>query len=203
MYQLGQNRFFRLFQGQPIRLRWGGWCSDTHLLHREGWTFFADENYDVRQHGHLIRLAVTSPDTAVTISGVLHMRMEDIYNQHPSHMIGTFLHEGFRMQQYSAKDVFRTIGHEELNSWKRMNQVDILQPTEQTERQVMMRDFKVFHPIQQATTDKEIYIPEESVDDLFNRILQIQYPQQLEIKKGLIMPEKKPIIQAKIFSLAA
>jgi hypothetical protein len=47
---------------------------------------------------------------------------------------------------------------------------------------------------------KEIYLPPSSVDECLNRILQLQYPEQKLIKSAEV---KKPIIQAKIYSLAA
>jgi hypothetical protein len=168
MYQ-DRNKIFEIFRGEPIRLRWGGWVSDSYVLEREGWTFHADEQHNQEMDSHAIRLAVTSPDKYMTISGVTYLHNVDIRTAtgysiwHDQYQRWT--ERGFEMHQYNAKDVFRTIGHEELRSWKSMNQINI--------------------------------------DDLFNRILQIQYPQQQEIKKGLIMPEKKPIIQAKIFSLVA
>lgn len=98
--------------------------------------------------------------------------------------------------------MFRVTDTSEINSWSGLSAVDISQQTFASERQIAMRDFKFLAPVK-GDTQNEIYIPENSVDALFNEILKIQYPQQQEIKKGLIMPEAKPLIQAKIFSLAA
>jgi hypothetical protein len=117
-------------------------------------------------------------------------------------MYGRWRQHGFDMQQYNARDVFRYVHQDEVNSWKALSPVDMTASTMATERQLVMRDFKCFKPLD-GDTQKEIYIPEKNVDDLFNEILKLQYPQQQEIKKGLILPEAKPIIQAKILTLAA
>lgn len=197
-----RNRIYQIFGGEPIKLRWGGWVSDTYLLQRDGWKFHSEEHYEPYQDYHAIRLAVTSPDTAMAISGVLRIPAMELMNTSGAMWRERVLYHGFDMQQYNAKDVFRVSYPEEISSWRGLSPVDITQPTMATDRQITMREFKVFSPSEQ-NTENEIYIPEESIDEMFNKILKLQYPQQQEIKKGLIMPEKKPIIQAKIFSLVA
>jgi hypothetical protein len=190
---------YQLFGGEPIKLRWGAWVSDTYLLQRDGWQFNAEEHYEAYMNCHAIRLAVTAPDKNLIISGVLRMSREE--------MVGHYNYNRFsdrpvEMQQYhSPRDVFRYADREEINSWSAMQAVDMTIPTTATDRQIAMRDFKFLAPA--ANAKNEIYIPEANVDELLNQILKIQYPEQQQIKKGLIMPEAKPIIQAKIFSLAA
>lgn len=200
---LEQNRLYQLFGGEPIKLRWGGWVSDTYLLQREGWKFHSEQHYEVYQDCHAIRLAVTSPDNYMVISGVARIRAQELMEPYGGFgQRERWQHHGFDMQQYNAKDVFRYAHADEVKSWMALTPTDMTIPTMATERQIYMRDFKCFAAVPEGNQN-EIYIPEESVDDMFNKILQLQYPQQQEIKRGLIMPERKPIIQAKIFTLAA
>lgn len=194
-----RNLIFQLFGGEPIKLRWGAWVSDSYLLQREGWQFNAEEHYEAYTNCHAIRLAVTSPDNNLIISGVIRMGREEFMGPYNWNRFGE---RPVEMQQYySPRDVFRYADREEINSWSAMQAVDVTVPTHATERQIAMRDFKFLQPATNAKN--EIYIPEASVDELLNQILKIQYPEQQEIKKGLIMPEAKPIVQAKIYSLAA
>lgn len=199
MYQDSKSRIYQLFGGEPIKLRWGAWVSDTYLLQRDGWKFNAEEHYEPYNNCHAIRLAVNSPDNNLIISGVFRMNREEMMGQYN---YNRFSDRPFEMQQYhSPRDVFRYADRDEVNSWSAMQAVDVTMPSVATDRQIAMRDFKFFQAAQGQTND--IYIPEANVDELLNKILMIQYPEQQEIKKGLIMPEAKPIIQAKIFSLAA
>jgi hypothetical protein len=193
------NRHFQLFGGEPIKLRWGPWVTDTYLLQRDGWKFHADENFDMHSSAHIIHLACTAPDNNLVVSGRLYIRRDE--------MMGERYHydrweRPVEMQQYSAtRDYFRVIGSEEMGSWQRMQQVDLTERCIVNERTIAMRDFKMFQPCKEATTN-DIYIPPQSVDALFNEILKIQYPQQQEIKKGLILPQAKPIFKAKVYTLA-
>lgn len=200
-----QNRIFQIFGGEPIKLRWGGWVSDTYILQREGWKFHSEEHYEPYHNAHAIRLAVTSPDNYMVISGVARLRMEELMEPFSGHGYGLrdrWHHHGFDMQQYNSKDVFRVADREEVQSWTALFPADMTAPTMIDYRNIRMRDFKVFQPLPEGAKN-EIFIPEENVDELLNKILRLQYPEQQEMKKSLILPERKPIIQAKIFSLAA
>lgn len=61
-------------------------------------------------------------------------------------------------------------------------------------------DLKVF---QYKEDGPSIYIPPNSEDQLLDMLLKVQYPNQQEIKKKLVLPETKPIIKAQVFSLVA
>lgn len=207
------NSVFQLFGGEPIKLRWGGWVSDTYILQREGWKFHAEEEYQPEYSAHRVRLAVTSPDGYVIIAGNLIIRRSDLLLGHPhhrDHMIDSlqyaygsmFDRRPIEMQQFTSRDVFRYTEREDIDSWNNLTAVDVMSTTWANERQIYMGDFKFLKQIS-GTPETQIFIPEATVDDLFNQILKIQYPQQQEIKKGLIMPEKKQILQAQVFSLAA
>lgn len=202
MFPPENNLSFRLHTGAPIGLRWGAWVTDSHLLLRAGWKFHADESDDVLYRCRRIRLAVTSPDQYVVLSGTYTVGLSEIRS-----LTATYLNEWqgildrpFELQQFTARDVFRTIDSDELKSWSRLEEVDPTIETFMRSKDFRMKDFKFLAPA--IGKNNDIYIPPENVDELLNKILAIQYPQQQEIKKGLIMPEKKPIIQAKIYSLA-
>lgn len=200
-----RNRLIRIFGGEPVKLRWGGWVSDSYILQREGWKFHCDEHFESYHNCHVIRLAATSPDNYVVISGVGRIHPQELMEPYGGLYGGQreiWSRRGFDMQQYNAKDVFRYVPHEDVKSWQALTPVDMTMESIINERQIYMRDFRCFQPIPDGAKN-EIYIPEENVDELLNKILRLQYPEQQEIKKGIIMPDRKPIIQAKIFSLAA
>lgn len=197
------NIIHRMFDGGPIQLRWGAWVSDTYLLKREGWEFAAEQHYDLYHNAFAVRLAVTSPDKYAVIAGVFYIRPCVDDRRHYGVMDFNEFHNGrpVEMQHYTAKDAFRTIHMDEMNSWLGLKPVDIMDPTFTKTHDMRMRDFKFFKELE-GSSQNEIYIPPNSVDALFNEILKIQYPEQQEIKKGLIMPSAKPLIKATIFTLA-
>lgn len=206
MYQ-ENNLNLRIFAGEPIPLYWGGWHSSTHELDRQGWTFDASTSTDEYLNRLCIRLAATSPEKGVVISGVFYIAPREIAMRGSYHDIGSmwrgeFYDSPMRMQQYSCKEVFRSVSMPELQSWELLEKVDIHKAVDVRPRELFRRmdQFRFFAPLE--NTHNEIYVPEESVDELLNKILKVQFPKQQEIKKSLILPESKPIIQAKVFSLA-
>lgn len=199
MYSENRNLFFRLSGGEPIELRWGPWVTNTNVLQREGWKFHAQEEYRVDYDAHQVRLGATSPDTSICVMGNMMLKMQELMERHP---YGLFHQRPFMMNHYTVKDIVRTLPFQEVRSISAMQPIDINGVTTVSSQSLYMKDFKIFAPASDDT-QKEIYIPEKNVDELFNQILKIQYPEQKEIKKGIIMPEKKPLIQAKIFTLVA
>lgn len=207
MSHQSDNTILRIiFRGEPIKLRWGAWVTDTYLLQREGWKFSAEEHYEAYSHAHVVHLAATCPNKNVIIAGRIYIRPEELLLvdrviPYHSSQDRSWNSRHIDMQQFSCKDVFRSVGMDEIRSWEGMKAIDVLRHSEANIRQVQMGDFKFFKELEDQ--QNEIYIPQKNVDELFNEILKIQYPQQQEIKKGLIMPEAKPLIQAKIYSLVA
>ncbi len=204
MYRENSNIIFRIFGGEPIRLRWGAWVTDTHHLRQAGWNFSAHEEHNNYLNCHEVQLIVTSPDKYVVMTGYLRFDPQEIYARNSYHYGDFKSYDHIELQQFTANSVFRTESVQNIHRWEMATPIDIRAETFMHERDWRMRDFKFFKQLDEPVQEpqKEIYIPNESVDDLFNKILQIQYPEQQEIKKKLILPESKPIIQAKIFSLA-
>lgn len=209
MSRENDNLFAQLHHGEPIQLRWNGWVSDTHILSRQGWKFTASQHKDEYSGRIAVNLAATDPTKYVVIAGNFMINPQEFLqgDWHRSYMQqwdgDPWGRRSIEMQQFTARDVFRTIGQQELQSWQGMELIDVTMATHAQPREIYMGSFNFFKKISGLEEAKqEIYIPQKSVDELLNEILKIQYPEQQKIKKGLILPEAKPIIQAKIFSLA-
>lgn len=102
IHQENRNLLLQLFGGEPIKLRWGAWVSDTYLLQREGWKFSAEEHYEPEYHCHQIRLAVTSPDQYVIIAGHIRIRREEMMDRYN---YNRFHDRPVEMQQFTARRV--------------------------------------------------------------------------------------------------
>jgi hypothetical protein len=196
---LGRNTLRRVFHGQPITLRWQGWQTSTHTLEREGWQILAEEHQDLYSDRHVVRLGCHSPDKRALISGQFALHMGEILNHGSQYMEMLFQH-GFDMQSYSFRDTYATLDPVDFKSLNSLNPVNIHAPVDLSTRTLDYRKIRCFEYIED--TGKEIFIKPSSVDGCLNMILKIQHPEQQQLKKSLILPEKKPIIQAKIFSLA-
>lgn len=197
------NLLFQLHHGQPIELYWDGWRTNTALLDRNGWKFSADERRDEYRAAHIITLAATSPDGRFAIRGNKIYGIQELFYRDKPQNIGweRWPNEApWQMELFSCKEVFREITPMEFSSWESMKAVDIMEAT-YAKRHRRLDEFKFFK--QTGTQhEKQIFIPPDTVDDLLNKILAIQYPEQQKIKNGLFMPDAKPIIQAQVFSLA-
>lgn len=194
----------RLFHGQPLELRWWGWRSDTHTLRRQGWQVLADEYQDHERDANGICLAVKSPDNKVAISGRLWLERRILYEaMHGNYrdLTDILFHRGFDMQMYTAEDTVRAMPQIDLASFNAVQPIDVYAPLDIDMRTFRFRDFKLFQYDESAP--KEIYVPQQSVSEMFDRILQLQFPEQQDIKKRLILPDAKPVLQAKILTLAA
>lgn len=197
------NLFHRLNWGRPIRLRWSGWETDTYRLKNHGWNFYADEGRYEEQDCWRIHLAASSPDGQVVISGQRLIPRGDLYGRYDPQWSEQLMYSGFDMDHYTIKDIFRThhIPMFDIASWSRLTPVDIKAETFVRNEQIYyLRDFRVFKPLEINEFEKQIYVPQENVDDLFNKILQIQFKES-KLQKKLLIPETKPIVQARIFSL--
>lgn len=195
------NLFHRLNWGKPIRLYWNGWETDTYRLERAGWSFFANEEADEAFSHWRIHLAASSPNGELVISGSRFIRRGDLFTLYDKLDAEDILYRGFEMNHYTIKDIFRNhqISMMDINSWMKLTPVDVMATTiAPRERLYYMKDFRVFQP--RENFEKAIYVPNESVDDLFNKILQIQFKES-KLQKKLLVPDTQPIIQAKIFSL--
>lgn len=205
------NTGYQLFTGAPLPLRWWGWETTTHILHREGWELLSSQEKDFEHRGTVLRIGAKSPDGVVMISGCVLFRDEYAFGQDRMYtsprfsglppIDALFREGGMRMNQYSAKDRFAVMKPMDFTSMNAMKPFDPYASTEFCPRTDDYRALELFKSKPEIAN--EIYIPSNSVTECLNRILQLQYPEQQKIKENLIMPGAKPIIQAKILSLAA
>lgn len=203
------NLQFILHHGAPLPLRWWGWETNTHILERQGWRIMAEEGHNEYDYTHRIRIACRSPDDRMIITGVVSVPLQSFTYEYGNQgfMEGTVLDHYFRrgmeMQVYNATDRIHTyqLSTPEFNSLNALAPIDIYKATAINSRDLHIGRLKCFEYMEDKTND--IFIPPTAVDECLNMILKLQYPQQKEIKKGLIIPGTQPLIQAKVFSLAA
>lgn len=195
--------------GGPLPLVWNGWRSDTHELRRRGWQLMASENYNYEYDCHEVRIGAKCPDNQILITGrfsigrhQIHQRsMAERYTGYGDTILEQIFHSGFPMQVFKSQDrIYEyTAGHPDFTTLHMLAPIDVYEQTATSMGSLRpYSQLRCFKYVESEPT-KEIYIPSNSVDECLDRILQLQYPQQ----KGLVLPEKQPIIQAKIFSLAA
>lgn len=167
-----------------------------------GWELFAEQRQERDFYSHSYRIAAKSPDNKLVISGQLNIPAE-VFFKGGFGMTEILYHQGFEMQTYRATDqvYYHQMSYKEVDSWNSLAPFDGFAQIPMVPELKSFADFKLFNF--NSTAPNEIYIPSNSVDECLDRILQLQYPKQQEIKKGLILPDAKPIVQAKIYSLAA
>lgn len=195
------NLMVTLFSGAPLPLHWWGWETTTHILHREGWQLLAEESRDDIYDGWRIRIGAKSPDNAILITGVANLDYRHLHEYGGRGVVEHLFHRGgMKMQQWSSRDKVAILPHSEIESMHAMMPFDPYEPVARRMGDISYRGLNVFNYEWQAP--KEIYVPANSVSECLDRILQLQYPEQQAIKK-LVGIEKKPIIEARILSLAA
>lgn len=204
----------------PIPIHWAGWHTNSNELRANGWEVLASEKVVDHHYAKRIRVAVKSPDRKLVITGSVEIPCQDLHaaqaqlmghyiNSAPMHGMDKFplVQRGFnqiQMEVYTAQDRFVQVNR------PFMDDMDDLRPITASFDPYRMptgvrdlvdpRALKIFEYVD---TTNAIYIPPHNEDELLNMILKIQYPNQQEIKKRLVLPESKPIIKAQIFTLAA
>lgn len=185
------------FSEVPIRVCWHGWEADTYGLRRAGWQVFASEAMADYAFERIARLALTDPDKRIMIYGEFRINQRLLHGS-PNSLVDVLCHAGIDMQMFKATDRMMIYEKPKL-AWDAM---DAMLPTDgfvslpYEEHDV--RELKLFKYSEPA---REIYIPQMSVDDCLNKILRIQYPDREKPK--LVEAQARPVIQAKIYSLAA
>lgn len=206
-----RNTFYRIFQGAPIQFHWQGWRTTSHALDRMGWEIVASEIMDEYTRQIIIKLGATSPDKKLLIAGSLWINPHDIMPCSYSQFLPCGFLEGqrpFEMQQYSANDVFYA-NSVELTNMKGLMGLRKIDPytatdirAEELYRQMRIGELKIFKDAIEPEV-REIFIPLDSVDECLNRALKLQFHDQQRMQKELLLPQQKPLIQAKVFSLVA
>lgn len=184
----------------PIRVRWVGWEGDTYTLKRQGWQIFASENMSPIRYEKQIRLSIKAPDNKIMIYGELDIGGADLARGSEM-LVERLCRIGIEMQTYRAEDRVH-IHSMPKTGWDSMNSMlpcDGFASVDLGYETKSLADLSLF---KYTEAPKEIYIPYSSVDECLNRALELQYPEQKIIKANLTQIEK-PIIQAKIYALAA
>lgn len=181
----------------PIRCRWHGWESDTYSLRNAGWGLFASEGFFDYAVARRVSLAAKSPDNKLVIMGEMQLPMRYFYQNQMS-LLEMLRQTGVEMQTYRSNDrvIVHNLSSQFWSAADEMLPVDGFANIDMSERSI--GELKLFS-YQEAA--KEIVIPQMSVGDCLDRILQIQYPKQKSLRD--LSEVQKPIIQAKIYSLAA
>lgn len=194
------NNLHVIFHGQPIPVEWQGWRSDTHSLARLGWDILAEEGLDHYTMSHRIRLGLLSPEKTLMITSIFNIStQETLYSRTSSAEI--MRHMGVRnMSIIHERDVHRVMPEPEFVSINNMKKIDPYGTVTVKQEDMYTGRYRFFNYV--SDNPKEIIIPPSSVEECLNHILRLQYPDQVELKKGLILPDRKPIIQAKILSMA-
>lgn len=180
---------------RPVELHWAGWRSDTFTLQQHGWSLSAEQNIERMQ------MSIAMRNERAGMSGITapmnweYMRdMQDFRGHHtpqlPVHLMGRKI------------EVMHTMG----DHWSNFRPIDAQPQFMQRERR-SLEDFVHFAPAHTRT--QQLIVPEDTVDDLMERILKMQQGPRIErireeIREGeriSFQPRQK--FHAQIVSIAA
>lgn len=187
----------------PIRVRWHGWESNTYVLRNMGWKIFAHEALRPDYWGKSITIGVRDPDGKMLLRGELSLTREHFsqFNSgNPNELLNYLLSFGVELNVYIFSDMV-TVHRMEAREWNSLEAMRPIDGCAYTDRCTDRHNLSEVDLFKYVETAQEIYLPYTSVDECLSRILQLQYPKQQEIKKDGII--QVPVIQAKIYSLAA
>lgn len=180
----------------PIRVFWDGWESDTFRLKRSGWEVFFKSDRSRYLDAQIIQVALTDPDKRMLIAGYYNLSGREALSMGNDYRF--IFEHGIKCQSYQLTDRIMTY-EEPHRDWWRMSSE--FKPCDG----LLPANWKAISelPLMQRSNDEgsAIYIDQASVDDCLNRILQVQYPKQEELK--MLVTKTPPVIQARIFSIAA
>lgn len=182
----------------PIRVFWHGWVSDTLTLKQGGWHVFGHQEHSPYQQALDFTLGLRDPEATILIYGKFSVTVRDIMQG--ASVKSRLYHGGVEMQLMRATDrcFTHSVTSAEWSSMDAMLPIDgFLNVPDRLERPISELNLFKF-----TDQPKEIYIPQGSVDECLNRILQLQYPAQRELVKaeGNVV---RPVMQAQIYSLAS
>ena len=186
--------------GFPLPLHWGGWETSTHRLKSQGWEIMAYETRNTYSDSIRLDIGATSPDRTLIVHGRLAVpygHLMGSFSEYGSPILNHLASGGIQMSHYTATDRYIQLPSVDFTSLSAMAPIDIYSTTRSTG---FFGDLKCFKYRDESPS---IYIHPHSENELLDMLLKIQYPNQQEIKKKLILPDAKPIIKAQVFTLAA
>lgn len=182
---------------RPLDIHWAGWRANTYDLQQQGWSLSADQ--DVCRM--TIRIALRNERAGmVGVTEITDFRYYDAAHNWDYPL------PSLRMQMMAHKiEVEHSMG---FNPYEQFRPIDAQPQMIQRERK-SLEDLVHFAPSLART--QQIIVPEENVDDLMARILEMQQGPRIErirqeIREGeVIRPNASPKqnFHAQIISLAA
>lgn len=163
----------------------------------------ANEALDRYGDKYVLCIGAQSPDKRIIIKGNVFIDMGMFHGaygsgmNHGEPMLNYLSRGGIECQEYQCSDKYATISEFDFSMLSGMKPIN---PYAMTTASKNYKELKCFEYKDESPS---IYIPPQNENELLDMILKIQYPNQQEIKKRLILPEVKPIIKARIFTLAA
>lgn len=152
---------------RPVELHWAGWHTDTYRLQQAGWSLSAHENV----HNMTMQMALRNERAGIYgVTG--EVRWDYFANTGHEHSRAAslpvlpvklmsrnvdVLHYGGALPEFAAIDA---------------------QPQISTRTRVRLEDFAHFAPAHSRT--QQIIVPEDTVDDLMARILEMQHGPRIE-----------------------
>lgn len=189
------NRSDRLLS-QPVRLNWAGWTTDTYRLQQQGWSISADQNIE------RMSMALALRNERAGMVGVTASVDWDFFryaNEYASSLPELPVH-------VMGKTVNVNItGRSPYADFRPIDAKPQFVPMQSERRS--LEDLVHFAPAMART--QQIIVPEESVDDLMKRILDMQSSSRIErIRAEVREGERVPVtprqkFHAQIISLAA
>ncbi len=189
---------------RPLQVEWAGWRTDTYKLQGAGWSLSAHQDFAENR----MRLAMEHKALQMrAISHHIDFRFMDAFV------------EGYRHDEYLRSIVIpmHVVGREVHIHEQGTVDWNVFQPIDATPTFVQhkigrIQDMVHFAPAQVRT--KELIVPQENVDELMNRILELQNPARMERLKEAVRNEGttaqgvqealgKQKFEAQIISIAA
>jgi hypothetical protein len=181
---------------RPVELHWAGWRSDTHTLQQHGWQISAEQDVMRMQMSMALRNERAGMSGITAPMNWEYERYAMDYGHRgmpalPVHLMGRRI------------EVMHTMG----NHWDNFRPIDA-QPQFMPNREIRSMDDLV-HFAPAHTRTKQLIVPEDTVDDLMERILKMQSGPRIErireeIREGQqVSFQQRQKFHAQIVSIAA
>ena len=148
---------------EPVRLHWDGWESDTHHLQRAGWQLSADQ--DVARG--TMQIAARHPNG---LSLLTEMQDWKYHHANEAIMRGYRVFPPMRVRSLGKVEI---VFHGHRNTYSAFAPIDAYPQPREITTCTRLEDFFHFAPV---TSPHDLIVPQASVPELLDRILQLQQP---------------------------
>jgi hypothetical protein len=179
---------------RPVSLWWGGWTTDTFTLQQQGWSISAEQDMEFMS----MRLALRNERDGMT--GITE-RIDWDYIRYAEDRVTAL--PTLRVHLISRDIQVIHAGNATLGNFQPID----AQPQFDIRQRTRLEDFVHFAPAHTRT--QQLIVPEETVDDLMSRILEMQQGPRIErIRQEVREGERVSFTQrqnfhAQIVSIAA